>query len=310
MSEKKDDIIAIDISKDTLEVKTPEECFSVPYSKRGLGQLHKRMNRFKDPFVVCEATGGYESILMDFLHEEGIKVCLMNPARIRAFAKSEGIKAKTDPIDTDVIYRFSQEKQLRATPAPDPLRKEIAILMDRRSQLKEQVASEKNRLQKCPQCMEKGIKRMIRFIDKELAEIEKMIRDIINSNDELKQYSDAMQVVKGVGEATAWSILAYLTEIGHLSRGEIAALVGLAPFNRDSGKWKGKRSIQGGRAKVRNCLFMAARTAAIHNDVIKPYTTGLIARGKSYKMAMVAAMRKILIHLQVIIRNLQMELAL
>lgn len=181
--------------------------------------------------------------------------------------------------------------------------------MDRRSQLKEQIASEKNRLQKCSKTLESRIKRMIRFIDQELAEIEKMIREIIKSNEELKAYSEAMQAVKGVGEATAWSILAYLTEIGHLNRGQIAALVGLAPYNRDSGKWKGKRSIQGGRAKVRNCLFMAARTAAIHNTVIKPYTDGLIARGKSYKMAMVAAMGKILIHLQVIIRNLQMELA-
>lgn len=310
MNKEKYDIIAIDISKETLQNQTAEERFSVTYSKRGLGQIHKRIRKLKNPLVVCEATGGYESILMDFLHERNIAVCLVSPNRIRAFAKSEGIKAKSDPIDTDVIYRFALGKQLRMTPPPDPIRKEIAILMDRRSQLKELIASEKNRIQKCPKNMEKGIARMISFIDKELSEIEKMIRDLINSNDDLKQYSKAMQEVSGVGEATAWSILAYLTEIGDLNRAQITAIVGLAPFNRDSGKWKGKRCIQGGRAKVRKCLYMAAKTAAQHNDVIKPYTEGLIARGKSYKMAMVAAMRKILIYLQVIIKNLQTELAL
>jgi len=311
MNQNIHDIIAIDISKDTLQVQTANERFSISYDNRGLGQLLKRMNRYNSPLAVCEATGGYESILMDLLHEKNIAVCLVNPARIRAFAKSEGIKAKSDPIDTDVIYRFSQEKQLKITPPPDPLRKEIAILMDRRSQLSDELAREKNRMQKrhCDIAI-KSIKRMIAFIEKEIETVEKAIREVIKQSEELKAQFNAMQTVKGVGEVTAWSVLAYLSEIGdlNLNRNQITALAGLAPFDRDSGKYKGKRHIQGGRAKIRNCLYMAAKSAAIHNQLIKKYVTGLMSRGKSYKMALTAAMRKILLHLQSIIKNLQLEL--
>jgi transposase len=150
---------------------------------------------------------------------------------------------------------------------------------------------------------------MIGVLNKELARIETQIRELIQTDHDLKETSSTLQSVQGIGEVTAWSMLAYLCELGHLKRNQIVALAGLAPFNKDSGARKGKRSIEGGRAKIRKCLYMAAQTAARHNPVIKDYVEGLTARGKPYKCAMVAAMRKLLIHLHVLIKHQQSALA-
>ena len=150
---------------------------------------------------------------------------------------------------------------------------------------------------------------MIRFVQKELDSIEKEIRLIVRNDQSLKRQDQTLQSVKGVGEVSSWTVLAHLCEIKYLSRNKVVALAGLAPFNRDSGKFKGKRTIQGGRAKVRSCLYMAALSAANHNEVIKPYADRLKARGKPHKWVMVAAMRKLLIHLQSLLRKQQFTLA-
>ena len=181
--------------------------------------------------------------------------------------------------------------------------------MDRRSQLTESLAREKNRLQKCPQCTRKSIEKMIDILEKELAEMDKQVEQLIQEDDLMREYSSIMQSVVGVGTTTAWTILAYLGEITELGRNQLIALAGIAPFNKDSGKYKGKRKIEGGRAKVRKCLYMAARTASVHNEHIKKYVDGLRNRGKPYKCAIVAAMRKLLIHLQILLKNLKKELA-
>lgn len=181
--------------------------------------------------------------------------------------------------------------------------------MDRRSQLSESLAREKNRLQKSPRRIVKSIEKMIRILEKELQIIEKEIKEIIDKDEEMADQNAKMQSVCGVANATSWSILAYLGEITELKRNQLVALAGVAPFNHDSGKFKGKRKIEGGRAKVRKCLYMAAQTAANHNPHIKSYVDGLLARGKPYKCAMVAAMRKLLIHLQSLLKNPQKTLA-
>lgn len=309
MNHKEHDIIAIDIAKGTLQVQTVEQCSNILNNKIGFKHLYKLISKLKNPFVVCEATGGYERKLMEMLHSKNVPVALVNPGLVRAFARSEGIKAKTDPIDGKVILRFAQEKKLRPTPPPDPTRRELADLMDRRSQLTEQIAREKNRKQKSIKSIDKSIERMIRFINKELASIEARIRKLINSKPIIKEQVDVMQLTCGIGEITAWTLMAYLEEIGTLGRNQLVALAGVAPYNNDSGAKSGKRSIYAGRAKVRKCLYMAAQTAAQHNPVIKPYVDGLIARGKPYKCAMVAAMRKLLIHLQSQIKNIEIEIA-
>lgn len=259
----------------------------------------------KNPLVVCEAGGGYERNLLAFCWEHKIPVCLVNPMRVRAFAISEGIKAKTDTIDAQVLLRFAKEKALAAMPVPEPKKVELMALMDRRGQLTEQLAREKNRAQKSHAFIQPSINKMIGFVEKEIAAIGKKIDAIIESDAQMKTKVDIIQSVKGLGPATAWTIITYLGETDRLSRNQAVALAGPAPFNRDSGMRIGKRSLQAGRAKVRCCLYMAACSAAVHNDVIKAYVEGLRARGKSYKMAIVAAMRKLIVHIHSLLKKSQ-----
>ncbi len=299
MNKEEYNLIAVDIAKDSLQVYHDEKSQSLTYNPKGLARLCRAIGKLKKkPWVICEATGGYERPLMAFLYAKEITVTLVNPARVRAFAKSEGIRAKTDPIDARVLLRFAQEKSLQPTPSPEPHNQELAALMDRRSHLSEQLAREKNRRQKGVPFIGESIARMITVIKEELKILDHKIRELINTNCQLKADSQTLLSVKGIGEVTAWTLLAYLREIPDLGRNQLVALAGLAPFNRDSGKSSSKRSIQGGRAKVRKCLYMAAQSAAVHNPVIRDYVVSRLDRGKAYKCAMVAAMRKLLIHSQ------------
>lgn len=309
MDQNKYTYIAIDIAKDTLEVCSESLTGTFAYDSQGLKALIKKIRKISDAFVVCEATGGYERNLLEALHDKEIPVALTNPSRVRAFAQSEGIKAKTDPIDAKMLLRFAEEKKPRATPPPSAERRDLESLMDRREQLTGELAREKNRLKMSRPPATASIKKSITFLEKEIDKIEAQIRELIDAHDELKEQDSRMQAVTGVGSVTSWTILTFLPEITELSRNEIVALAGIAPFNKDSGKSSGRRSIQAGRAKVRKCLYMAAQTAAQHNEVIMTYVAGLIARGKHYKMAMVAAMRKLLIHLQSLLKNPQKCLA-
>jgi transposase len=303
-------LVAIDIAKETLEVLSADgKRGELQNDSAGLRRLLRLLKLLPNVLVVCEATGGYERPLLAALHQAKIAVAVLNPQRLRAFALSEGIKAKTDKIDARMILRFAQQKRLQPLPAPDPKTQELAALLDRRSHLTEQQAREKNRLQNSPKSIHRSIKRMIGVIEKELALIERQIEKLIATSASLQAGTAALQSVKGVGKVTAWTLLAYLSEMPLLTRNKAVALAGIAPYNRDSGKSSSKRSIFAGRAKVRRCLYMAAQTAAMHNPVIKPYVQGLIARGKPYKCAIVAAMRKLLVHLQSLLKIQQKALA-
>ncbi len=309
MNEKKYTLIAIDIAKETLQVQSAEQSYVLSNDQSGLKKLLKGLKKLEKPFVVCEATGGYERALLAALHEAQIALRLINPARVRAFATSDGIRAKTDKIDAKVLLRFAQQKQLSPTVPPTPEQQQMTALLDRRNHLSEQLGREKNRLQNSPKSIHRSIQRMIRFVENEIEAIDKELRKLINENDSLRAKADLFTSVKGVGEVTTWTLLAYLSEMTHLKRNQMVALAGLAPYNRDSGKTHSKRSIKGGRAKVRKCLYMAARTAAQHNPVIKPYVQRLVDRGMPYRCALVAAMRKLLIHLQSLLKKHQFALA-
>ncbi|MCC5833798.1 MAG: IS110 family transposase [Opitutales bacterium] len=291
-------IVAVDIAKDSLQVLIGEENINIAFSDKELAALKKKMTGLEKPMVVCEATGGYERKLLEFCHNNAIAVCLVNPARVRAFAHSEGLRAKSDPIDAKMLRRFAQGKELRPTVAPSEECQELADLLDRRAQLTGALASEKNRAQKCAPSMKPSIKRSIRFHEKEISKIDEAIDGLIKNNDRLSKAHKTMQSIKGVGKITSWTIAAFLSEITEVNRNQVVALAGIAPYDKDSGKRKGKRQIQAGRAKVRRALYMAAQTAAQHNPVIRTYVEGLKARGKPYKCAIVAAMRKLLIHIQ------------
>lgn len=301
-------LIAIDIAKDTLQVQTSKEAFSLTNDNRGFARLLARARKQDDPLVVFEATGGYERPLRDYLNAHGVHCVMLNPRLLRAFAKSEGMKAKTDPIDARMILRFAQQKELRISLPSSPEHRQLADLLERRAQLVGSIAQEKNRLQKA-QAPHRGVlaslRRSLKWMEKELDRIVEAIRRLVASHPSLQGPVQIILSVKGVGEVTAWSILAYLREINDLSRNQLVALVGIAPFNDDSGASSKRRYIQGGRAKIRRTLYMAAHSAASSNPVIAPYVERLRSRGKPYKCAIVAAMRKLIIHIQSLLKKAQ-----
>jgi transposase len=299
---KRDDycLVAIDVAKETLCVLIAGRLFTVANTATGLAALLKHLRSLKCPWVFCEATGGYERALVAMLHQHAILVTVINPALVRHFARSEGIKAKNDPIDTHMILRFAQQKDL--APSVPPKRPELTALMDRRTHLSDELTRERTRLQNSSKLIHASIRRMIGLLEREVKRIEQAISRLIEKDDTAHYAVDVMQKTQGVGPVTAWAILAYLPEITQLSRNRIVAMAGLAPFDKDSGKSKGPRHICGGRHKVRNVLYMAAMAACRHNPVIKPYTQRCSDRGKDKKWIFTAVMRKLLIHLQ---RNLK-----
>ena len=292
--------IAIDIAKDTFWVQTDTSGFSAANTGKGIAQMLSKTSALPNRHFVCEATGGYERLLVDTLHAKGYAISLLSSARVRDFARSEGVKAKSDPIDGRVILRFAKEKRPKPTRPPSRQQRLLMDLLDRREQLSEQIKREKTRMQKpgCDKAVGSSIQRMIGIITDELKTVDTLIEQTIKSDPMMAKAFKSLTTISGIGPVNASSIIAYLPEITTASRNELVALAGLAPFNSDSGKKKGPRSIQGGRAKVRRCLYMAATAAATHNGVIRLYVDGLQARGKPYKCAIVAAMRKLLLHAQ------------
>lgn len=310
MNTKNDPIhyVAIDVSKATLQIQDDGLSMAIANDPGGFKKLLSHLKSWPhNPLVVFEASGGYERALMDTLHKAAIPLAMVNPARVRDFARSEGIRSKTDPIDAKMILAFAKSKTLKAMQAPSETCLKLAAFLDRRGHLVEQLTREKNRLQNSEVLIHRSIKRMINVLEKEIAAIEKAINQLVASDPGLKARMEIIESVKGVGQVTAWTLMAYLSEIEDLSRNSAVAMAGIAPFNRDSGKFSGKRTIQGGRAKIRKCLYMAAHSAAMCNPVIAPYVKGLRDRGKPYKCAIVAAMRKLLIHIQSLLKNTQLS---
>lgn len=299
--------IAIDIAKDSLQVQAPNCTCALNYDKDALQEWITSIT--KGTIIVFEATGGYERMLMQTLIDHHIPYARVSPDRVRAFAKSEGIKAKTDPIDAKMLLRFAEQKQLKPNNPPDPQRAKLVALLDRRSHLSSMHAQEKNRRQNSDAQIHELIDTSLDFIEGQIDQIDQQIRGLIGEHPVMQAQGKILQSITGIGEVTAWSIIAYLEGIVSMKRNQMIALAGLAPFNKDSGKSQKKRSIQGGRAKVRRVLYMAAATAAIHNPHIKEYVEGLRARGKPYKCAIVAAMRKLLIHAQSLLKNPENALA-
>ena len=288
--------IAVDIAKDSLQVQAPNYACALKYDMHTLQEWIARIPA--DTIIVFEATGGYERTLMQTLIDHRIAYALVGPDRVRAFAKSEGVKAKTDRIDAKMLLRFAEQKQLDQSNPPDRQRARLVALLDRRSHLSSMHAQEKNRRQNSTAQIHEWIDQSIDFIEWQIEQIDQQIRELIDEHEVMQTQSTILLSITGIGEVTAWSIIAYFDGIASMKRNQMISLAGLAPFNKDSGKSQKKRTIQGGRAKVRRVLYMAAVTAAIHNPHIKEYVEGLRSRGKPYKCAIVAAMRKLLIHAQ------------
>jgi len=299
--------MGIDVSKELLDV------FILPNKKHmqfknnstGIQKLIEKLKVFSHISIVMEATGGYEKTVAQALGGTGFAVSVVNPRQIRDFAKALGKLAKTDRIDAQTIALFAEKIQPQANTMYKQNQQRLAELNARRRQLIDMITMEKNRLDKVSNELKKSIKRIIKGLEKELQKIEADSQAFIQANDQFAQKSQTLQTIKGVGKVVATSMVATLPELGDLSHKCISSLVGLAPFARDSGTMRGKRTIWGGRASVRSALYMATLVAIKHNWQIKRFYERLCNAGKQKKVAIIACMRKLLIIMNAMIKNNQ-----
>jgi len=311
-SEQSPAYAGVDISKDMLDVSViGRDPWRSANSAAGIAQLIKALASLPVPVqVICEPSGGYERALLEALWAAGIAVSLVNAARVRSFARAQGLLAKTDAIDAAVLRELGERLQPAAVAAPSAPRQQLADLVQRREQLVTILAMEEQRLTQArdARVRKMGV-RLIKELKKQIEELEALIDAQIDDDDTLRGQSERLQQVKGVGKVTASTLLAELPELGQLSGNEIGALAGVAPYNRDSGLHRGRRTIRGGRVKVRRVLYMAALVAARFNPILKAFYQRLVAAGKPKKVALTAVMRKLVVLLNHLIKNPQFKLA-
>lgn len=298
--------VGVDIAKRSFDVACHEtgEFRHFQYNQAGVAECVAWLGALKPSLVLMESTGGYELPLLNELLSNSISAAVINPRRVRDFAKAKGRLAKTDKIDAAIIAEYAATFQPLAQKELAELSIKLKSLAARRRQLMEMRTQEKNRKE---HALDKGIAKSIEVIigalDKEIAEIDKQIKSDIDNSPKLKQKSQLLQSMPGIGNHTAMMLACQLPELGCLNRRQIAALVGLAPINRDSGQFRGKRMIGGGRVHVRRLLYMPTLVAIQHNPQIKAYYDRLVQRGKSKMVAVTAAMRKMLVILNSMAAN-------
>lgn len=298
--------IGIDVSKETLDVAVDGEPDVPQYANdvAGIAALTAWSTEKGATLVVVEASGGWELDLVTALAVAGLPAAVVNPTRVRNFAKALGQYAKTDKIDARVLARFAAVVQppVRALKSGDQAR--LAAVISRRQQLVDMLTQEKNRRVTTREEMRDQLERHISWLETELADLNDQLEKLVAHCADWQAKKDVMISVKGVGPVTATTLLADLPELGTLNRQQIAALVGLAPLNKDSGRKRGQRHIFGGRKAVRSKLYMAALSAVKHNPVICAFYERLVAKGKLQKVALTACMRKLLVILNAMIRDM------
>ncbi|EFG6100932.1 IS110 family transposase [Escherichia coli] len=296
----------IDVSKDWLDVHIlpSGEAFRVGNNGSGFEALKARLAPLEPERIALEATGGLEMAVVAELHGAGLAVVVVNPAQVRSFAGALGKRAKTDPLDAAVIAAFAAAVRPEIRPMADAETRLLADLVARRRQILAMITAEQNRLRRASaKETVKSIKRLLSALTRELESLDADMDGRIRKSPLWLVRQDLLTSVPGVGAATARTLLAELPELGSLDRRQIAALVGLAPYTRQSGQWRGRSFIGGGRAAVRSALFMAGLVATRHNPVIKAFRDRLVAAGKPKMVALVAAMRKLLTILNAMIRD-------
>ncbi|TCA39007.1 IS110 family transposase [Rhizobium pisi] len=301
-----DVVVGIDVSKDRLDVHVlpSGESFAVANDDESLDGLAARLLSLKADVVALEATGGYEMLAAAALSGAGLAVIVINPAQVRAYANALGKRAKTDPIDAEVIAAFVAATKPAIRPLRDEENRALAALLARRRQILAMIAAEEQRTRMAlAKEAQRSIKRLLAALRRELDSLDADIDDHIRTSPLWRVREALLTSVPGVGRVTARTLLAEMPELGSLDRRQVASLAGLAPWTRQSGKWKGKSFIGGGRATVRAVLFMATLVACRHNPVLKAFRDRLVASGKSKIVATVAAMRKLLTILNAIIRD-------
>lgn len=300
--------LGADVSKSTIDLGCPHFTVpaSIPNTPAGFKVLLKILARSPSPVhVVCEATGPYHKAFVAALHQAHVVVSVVNPRLPRDFARSRGQLAKTDKIDARLLADYGRTMRPAPTPQPDARMTLLDDLVTRRAQLVEDRAREKNRLQQTA-CGEAraSLQLHLRHLGAQIEKLLARIAEVVESTPALRAKVARLVEVQGVGTLTASALLAALPELGTLSKNEVTALAGLAPFNRDSGAFRGTRSIRGGRSEVRRTLYMAAFCASRRNPILQAVYQRLRAAGKAHKVALTAVMRKLLIHLNSLLKSL------
>lgn len=297
--------VGIDVSKDMLDVCVlpTGEFFRLSNDEAGISKLRKKLQPLSPERVVMEATGGYEAEAVLILRVAGMNVCVVNPLRVRNFAKADGQLAKTDRIDAGVIAKFGERMLPEVREIASEAVRDLDALVTRRRQLVQMITSEKNRLGISARALRPGIQTHIDWMNGEVGRIETDLDQAIQATAGWQEKVELYTSAPGIGPKTAYSLIAEVPELDRISAKQISALVGVAPYPRESGVFKGTRRIRGGRISVRCMLYMATLSAIRCNPVIKAHYTQLRARGKVFKVAMVACMRKLLVILSAMARS-------
>jgi transposase len=300
--------VGIDVSKDWLDVHVAPagEDWRVTRDSAGLDELVGRIAGLGPLCVGLEATGGYETVVAAALGAASLPVAVLNPAQVRHFAGALGKRAKTDPIDAAVIARFVEATRPAIRPLPDADTQALADLVARRRQIIAMMVAERQRLRRAgAKRLIKSIERLLAALQKELTDLEGAIDESVKSSPLWKAREDLLSSIPGVGPATARTLIAELPELGSLDRRQIAALVGIAPWTRQSGQWRGKAMIGGGRSAVRAALYMASLVASRFNPALRETYRRLVEAGKAKKVALIAVARKLITICNAIIRDKQ-----
>jgi transposase len=307
MPNVKKHFVGIDVAKDWFDMAVLGEKRTEQFTntKRGIAELIKWMRTLQPQLMVVEATGGYEEALVLGLFEAGLPVALVSPQRVRQYARAKGRLAKTDQLDAQILAEYGKAIQPRLFVGKSEARKRLSALVARRNQLNDMLQAEKNRLRTSSLEVKNSLKRVLACLQGEMKEVEQEIRQVLKVHDELGEQEQLLHTAKSIGPVTAATLLADLPELGQLDRQEIAALVGVAPMNADTGKKRGYRKTKGGRPEVRRTLYMATLTGIRYNPILKPHYDQLRKRGKEKKVAITACMRKLLTILNAMLRDQQ-----
>jgi len=296
--------VGIDVSKAQLDLALrPEGRFSAPNDEAGFAQVLERLSAVHPTLVVLEATGGWEIPLTGVLAAAGVPVVVVNPRHVRDFAKAAGKLAKTDTLDAQTLAHFAEVMRPEPRPLPDEQTQTLAAILARRRQLVEMLTAEKNRLGRARKSVRQSLRTHITWLERELAHTDRDLAHAIRESPVWREKEALLRSTPGVGPVLTTTLLANLPELGTLTGKQIAALVGVAPLNRDSGTLRGKRTVWGGRAQVRAMLYMGAIVAARFNPVIRAFYQRLRAAGKAKKVVLTACMRKLLIILNAMVKH-------
>jgi len=299
--------VGIDVSKDRLDVAVlgEERVWQVDNTSDGIAKLVQQMENLQPELIVVEATGGYQRSVVETLFHAGLCVAVVNPARVRQFARACGLLAKTDKLDAQVLAVFGQRVQPKPYAGKSEAEKQLSALLVRRKQLEEMLKAEQNRLRTISPSLRGSVERIIAILKEEKKHLEEQIQQLLKEQKAWREQTQILGSAPGVGPVTTATLLADLPELGKMDRKKIAALVGVAPMNYDSGRKRGYRKTKGGRTDVRSVLYMSTLVATRYNPLIQAQYQHLLKRGKEKKVALTACMRKFLTILNAMMRDQQ-----